>query len=88
MFNLFFDRDPWFSAKRYGWGAGFPLKWQGWALIAAYACLVTGIMMLGGIGRGTLSPVAAGGVLVATALFVFIAQRRTEGGWHWRWGGD
>ena len=28
--------DYWFPAKRYGWGWGFPVRWQGWAVLALY----------------------------------------------------
>lgn len=34
------DRSYWFPAKRYGWGWGFPTRWQGWAVIAAYVVLI------------------------------------------------
>lgn len=27
----------WFPAKTYGWGWGFPQRWQGWVVIAVYA---------------------------------------------------
>lgn len=27
---------PWFRAKKYGWGWGLPLTWQGWAVLAVY----------------------------------------------------
>jgi hypothetical protein len=26
----------WFPAKRYGWGWGLPVTWQGWAVFAAF----------------------------------------------------
>lgn len=29
----------WFPAKRYGWGWGFPVTWQGWAVLAAFVAL-------------------------------------------------
>lgn len=34
------DRSYWFPAKRYGWGWGFPTRWQGWAVIASYVVLI------------------------------------------------
>lgn len=34
------DSKYWFPAKRYGWGWGLPTKWQGWAVIVAFAGLV------------------------------------------------
>jgi hypothetical protein len=32
----------WFPAKRYGWGWGFPISWQGWAVVAVFIALLTG----------------------------------------------
>ena len=26
----------WFRAKRYGWGWGLPLTWEGWAVLAVW----------------------------------------------------
>ncbi len=30
----------WFPAKRYGWGWGLPITWQGWLVLAAFFALV------------------------------------------------
>jgi hypothetical protein len=27
----------WFPAKRYGWGWGLPVRWEGWVCLAVYA---------------------------------------------------
>ncbi|HKT96287.1 MAG TPA: hypothetical protein VJS30_07100 [Paraburkholderia sp.] len=32
--------EYWFRAKRYGWGWGLPVRWQGWAVLAAYFALI------------------------------------------------
>ena len=37
------DRKYWFPAKRYGWGWGLPVRWQGWLVIAAFV----GLLVLG-----------------------------------------
>ncbi len=34
------ERKYWFRAKRYGWGWGLPLCWQGWVAYGAYAVLL------------------------------------------------
>ena len=34
------DRDIWFPAKRYGWGWGFPIAWQGWVVLVVYIMLL------------------------------------------------
>ena len=43
MMHLFLDKGPWFRAKRYGYGAGLPFKWQGWVLMLAHMALVIGL---------------------------------------------
>lgn len=30
------DRKYWFRAKRYGWGWGLPLTWQGWVVFVGW----------------------------------------------------
>jgi hypothetical protein len=30
----------WFPKKRYGWGWGLPVRWQGWLVFALYAALL------------------------------------------------
>ena len=30
----------WFPVKRYGWGWGLPVRWQGWVVFAAYLVLL------------------------------------------------
>jgi hypothetical protein len=37
------DKEIWFPAKKYGYGWGFPITWQGWAIFVAYV-----VMLLGG----------------------------------------
>lgn len=75
--------DPqgaWFAPKRYGYGAT-PVRWQGWALVAAY------IAAMLGIGSSGL-PVTALVVLIAavTVAFIVITIHKTPGAWRWRWG--
>jgi hypothetical protein len=41
--------DPryWFPAKRYGWGWGPPLTWEGWIVVASFlALVVAGIFLV------------------------------------------
>ena len=82
MLHLFFDRKPWFRAKRYGYGAGFPMAWQGWFLLAIHIALVMGL-------AAALEdrPLAmAISIVPAAVLPLPIYAARTEGGWRWRWG--
>jgi hypothetical protein len=32
----------WFPAKRYGWGWGLPVAWQGWVVLLAWLALFVG----------------------------------------------
>ena len=34
------EGPEWFAPKRYGYGAGLPITWQGWAIVLGYAGLV------------------------------------------------
>ncbi len=33
------DKKIWFPAKRYGWGWGPPVTWQGWLVLFGYLAL-------------------------------------------------
>jgi hypothetical protein len=39
-------RRTWFPAKRYGWGWGAPVTWQGWCVLLAYAGVVAAAIRL------------------------------------------
>ena len=73
----------WFPAKRYGWGWGLPITWQGWAVLAGYVVLI-------GVG-GLLFPPHdrsfsfIGCVFTLTAVLVFICYAKGEPP-SWRWG--
>jgi hypothetical protein len=78
------DGPEWFSRKRYGFGAGPPIAWQGWAILLAYTAVMGAAVLL--LRR---SPLALFGVVIpVTAILVLITSRTTRGGWHWRWGGE
>lgn len=71
----------WFAPKRYGYGAGLPIAWQGWALVAGFIALV--------VLASRLSPGwAAAVVFPALVILIEVSRRRTRGGWRWRWGRD
>jgi hypothetical protein len=74
----------WFAPKRFGYGAGLPIAWQGWAVLAVYL-LVT-------IGSATVLirysiPGFVIVTTVATAVLLPICRAKTRGGWRWRNGG-
>ncbi|WP_037498433.1 hypothetical protein [Sphingomonas jaspsi] len=82
MFWLFHNDKPWFAPKRFGLGAGLPIAWQGWVLLAAHIALIAGVAALFEDRPGVLVPL----VLVAALLPLPLYAAKTKGGWHWRWG--
>jgi hypothetical protein len=86
MQHKFLQDGDWFAPKRYGYGAGLPIAWQGWALSLAYCLAMTGLAYsLPHLPRAQL-PVVVAGMLALTALFLLIVAKRTRGGWRWRRG--
>ncbi|QOZ27858.1 hypothetical protein [Bradyrhizobium sp. CCBAU 51753] len=78
------DSNYWFPAKRYGWGWGPPVRWQGWAVIAGFAILLAA----GAAALLRHSPAGfIGYALLLTVLFTGICWWKGEPP-RWRWGGD
>ena len=78
------DRDIWFPAKRYGWGWGLPVTWQGWAVMAAYfVVLLIGVF---GIDPERQLPLFMAWMLGWSAVLVAICWWKGERP-RWRWGG-
>ncbi|MFD1949159.1 hypothetical protein ACFSGX_00085 [Sphingomonas arantia] len=74
-------RQVWFRAKSFGYGAGMPVAWQGWAL------LVGSVGALVAVRHWLHGAVEAGAFVGILAVMVVLAARHTEGGaWRWRWG--
>ena len=73
----------WFPAKRYGWGWGLPVSWQGWGVLLVYLALVLGGIPIVQVSRGTFAYVAYVGVL--TAILIAICLLTGEPA-RWRWG--
>ncbi|KHS43461.1 MULTISPECIES: hypothetical protein [Novosphingobium] len=80
------DDGAWFAPKRFGYGAGLPLRWQGWALIGGYIALLPLVKLLDDSGDGRLRTLGFALFIVATAIVFSVSARRTRGGWKWRWG--
>jgi len=78
------DRPEWFAPKRYGFGAGLPISWQGWLVLGVYLAIVVAAGVLLDEKR-----LAQGSIAIpATIALVIIFAKTTRGGWRWRWGGD
>lgn len=78
------DDSPWFAPRRYGIGAGRPIAWQGWAVLAVSLLAILGIARFA--PNDTRTAVAL--VLVVAVSLGVIAFHRTKGGWRWRSGKD
>ena len=86
------DGDIWFAAKRYGLGSGIPVRWQGWALVAAHVALAVG----SGLLLARLAPhlfTRHGALLMLIEAFILLLPMplyaaHTRGGWKWRWGSE
>jgi hypothetical protein len=76
------DGPEWFAPKRYGYGAGLPVSWQGWALTLAFLAYSFAVSLW---FRDQILVTIA---LMAPAIvtFLVIVARTTRGGWRWRWG--
>ena len=75
----------WFPVKRYGWGWGLPVCWQGWLVFLGYLALI-----FGGLRYFTAERVATSGALiycaVVTIAFIVIVVVKGERPAGWRWG--
>ena len=78
------DGPKWFAPKRYGYGTGLPITWQGWALLAGFVLFTVGAAVE--FAQETRQLFAI--LLPVSATFLFICARTTKGGWRWRWGED
>jgi hypothetical protein len=77
------DDRFWFEQKTFGYGAGLPIAWQGWVVVAA--------MLAGPIGLTQIllpaHPYYYGPAAIGwTMLWMPLMARRTRGGWKWRSG--
>jgi hypothetical protein len=80
------ERAPgiWFPAKRYGWGWGPPVAWQGWVVLAAWiALLFAGLLWFAPMG----AVAHALYTLVMVALLTAVCYVKGEPP-RWRWGDD
>jgi hypothetical protein len=66
----------WFRAKRYGWGWGLPLVWQGWVVLGVFFALVLAGAVLVLPSRGQAAFV--GYVVLLCALLVLVCWAKGE----------
>ena len=76
----------WFRPKTFGYGAGLPIAWQGWAVLAIFCAAIFGLhwfVVTYEQDSERLVVQTAGLALLIAALFI-ITRAKTEGGWRWR----
>lgn len=78
------DKRYWFPAKRYGWGWGFPVAWQGWAVLAAY---VAGIIAAWRYVPPGAQPLRYAICFVLLTVALVLVCRLKGEPTRWRWGG-
>jgi hypothetical protein len=77
------EQNYWFPAKRYGWGWGLPIVWQGWAVLGVFSVLMV-------VGSLVLLPAKGSAIFAAYSallcvLLVAVCWRKGEPP-RWRWG--
>ncbi len=75
----------WFPAKQYGWGWGAPSTWQGWVVLATFACLLGGAAMVFSPKVDAIAFLVC--TLVLTVVLIGICYAKGEPP-RWRWGKD
>ena len=78
------DEPKWFAPKRYGYGAGLPISWQGWALTVGFVVLT--MLLAVRLANRPIQLIAV--IIPLSVTFIVISARTTRGGWRWRWGED
>jgi len=81
------DEKPryWFPAKRYGWGWGPPLTWEGWVALVAFLALTLAGMALFPPERQPWFYL--GYLVLLCGGFMGVCWLKGEPT-RWRWGGD
>ncbi len=71
---------PWFATKQFGIGSGWPIAWQGWAVLAVFLAALFASL------RFAPPPVKIWLAVILIVAFTVISAAKTKGGWRWRWG--
>ncbi len=73
----------WFPAKRFGWGWGLPIAWQGWAVLAVYFLLLVGggAMLVPRVGTEMFAVYA---MCLSAVLLAVCWVKGERPRWRWR----
>jgi hypothetical protein len=76
-------KEIWFPAKRYGFGWGLPVRWQGWIVLAVYVgLLIAGTTILGRIKPSSYS--ARYGLILTILLVCIVWWKGDPPQWRWK----
>ncbi len=78
------DGPEWFAPKRYGFGSGLPIAWQGWAVTLGFMAIAFAAAIFFANRPSILFAI----LVPAVVTLMVITARTTRGGWRWRWGDD
>lgn len=79
------NRPDWFPAKRYGWGWGLPVVWQGWAVLVIFGLLLAICAWIFPPQAEAVAFVVC--TLLLSALLTLVCWLTGEAP-RWRWGDD
>jgi hypothetical protein len=77
------DKPYWFAARRFGWGWGLPLTWQGWLVYALWFAVLFGSMPFLHLRQHPFWHIAF--LIGMTAVLLGICYWKGEPA-RWRWG--
>ena len=81
------EKKAWFAPKRYGYGAGLPISWEGWALTIVMVILTIFFATKYRELNASLGTMTYWVLLIALFLgYGALAKSRTRGGWRLRKG--
>jgi hypothetical protein len=75
-------RQYWFPAKRFGWGWGLPLTWQGWVILLVWTAALTAAAAR----LLPTHPIAFLGLAMMMAALLTLICYITGEPPRWRWG--
>ena len=73
----------WFPVKRYGWGWGLPVRWQGWVVFALYLGLLYGGIQYFRPQRNMAGLLAYLAILTIALIPIIVAKGERPAGWRW-----
>lgn len=76
------EQNAWFEPKNIGIGSGWPIVWQGWALLGSHVLALVMLSLL--LQKTPLLMIIV--LFIAAFAPLPIYRAKTRGGWHWRSG--